>query len=364
MTRVQRAQVCFAASLFCAPLAACEDEDPASAGAWQPPAQPGPNGAGGAFNAAGGTGGFGGTGGLGGNTGSGGFGAAPMGGDASDPLTGVAGAGGAPEPFGAPPPVTGDPTFASASSAGTFTFQSYASPPTTAYASGTIYHPDGPGPFAVVAIATGWLEAPLAGWGEFLASHGFIAMAFEVNNNISDPPTARAAALIGALDMLVAEGGRAGSPLQGRVNVDRQAVLGHSLGGGGALHAAKSDGHRMRASVALTPCASPSCSDPPDVAPTFPGVTIPTLIIAAQNDGNADADLYGWPYYQTLTNAHPRIYAEFAGADHFIANEPTVGTDAARYVLSWLQAYVNDDVRYRQFLVPDPMFSRFDEVAP
>jgi len=354
MTRVQRAWC--VALLLCTPLTACEEEGASGPGYVYPGMQGGYD--------------------QGGTAGAPGYGPtmpdqgatfAPPDDGTAPPPAGDGGAvpmDGSGGPVGPPPPASADPTFASASSAGGFTFQSYASPPTGAYAAGTIYHPDGPGPFAVVAIATGWLEAPLDGWGQFLASHGFITMAFEVNNNISDPPTARATALVGALDMLLAEGDRAGSPLAGRVNAARQAVLGHSLGGGAALHAAKSDGHRLRASVALTPCASPSCSDPPDVAPTFPQVTIPTLIIAAQNDGNADTDLYGWPYYQTLTNARPRMYAEFAGANHFIANEPSTGTDAARYVLSWLQAYVNDDVRYRQFLVPDGMFSRFDEVAP
>jgi alpha-beta hydrolase superfamily lysophospholipase len=158
-------------------------------------------------------------------------------------------------------------------------------------------------------------------------------------------------ALMAAIGTIAGEGSRAGSPLEGKVD-SRFAIMGHSMGGGGTLIAADSHSGELRAAIPLTPWSSSPTS--------FPGVTVPTLFIAGQLDNIAGVAQHAWPFYQSITNSHPRTYVEFAGADHFVANNPNLNGTVARYALSWLKVHVNGDTRYEQFLVQDAAFSRYD----
>ena len=68
--------------------------------------------------------------------------------------------------------------------------------------------------------------------GPWLASHGFVVIGIETNSR-NDFDTARGTQLLAALDYLTQQ-----SPVRNRVDPNRLAVAGHSMGGGGALSAA------------------------------------------------------------------------------------------------------------------------------
>jgi predicted dienelactone hydrolase len=121
------------------------------------------------------------------------------------------------------------------------------------------------------------------------------------------------------------------------------AVMGHSMGGGGALLVSNEHGDDIRASIPFTPWEPNSALD---------AVTDPTLIIAGEADEIAEVDEHAWRHFTLLPDATPKVYLEIAGGDHFIA-DTNRGTDLAtvgRYALAWLRLYVDEDERYRDFL--------------
>ena len=70
---------------------------------------------------------------------------------------------------------------------------------------------------------------------------GYLAMTIGTHSPFHDMPTARASALLDAVEALKEEHARSDSPLAGRLDVSRFAVAGWSMGGGGCLLAALAD---------------------------------------------------------------------------------------------------------------------------
>ena len=131
--------------------------------------------------------------------------------------------------------------------------------------------------------------------------------------------------------------------MAGRIDAARVAVVGHSMGGGGTLEAAK-DRPSLKAAIPLTPW---------NVDKTWPEVTTPTLVIGAQNDTVAPVASHAKPFYQTLPSSTPRTYLELRGASHFAPN--TSNTTIAENSIAWLKRFVDNDTRYTQFLCPTPV---------
>jgi dienelactone hydrolase len=250
-----------------------------------------------------------------------------------------------------------DPTSTSASTRGTFTVQSYTSGlrNTNTYSTATVYYPtNAPGIFPGVAVSPGYTETQnnINGWGTFLASHCFVVITFNTNSSF-DQPAARATALLGAIETLRIENTRAGSPINGKVNVDSFVVMGHSMGGGGALRAANANSW-LTASIPFTPWNNNSL---------FGSTQVPTLIIAGQSDSIAPVSSHAWPFYGAIPASTDKAYIEFRGAGHNFANNPLSNTTNARIVarhgLSWLKVHADGDLRYLPFLQNESAFSRY-----
>ena len=109
------------------------------------------------------------------------------------------------------------------------------------FGSGTVYYPTSTtqGRFGVVAIAPGYTasESTIAWLGPRLASFGFVVITFNTNSRY-DQPGSRGDQLLAALDHVIAD-----SRTASRVDASRQAVVGHSMGGGGTLEAAAGPAH-------------------------------------------------------------------------------------------------------------------------
>jgi dienelactone hydrolase len=211
------------------------------------------------------------------------------------------------------------------------------------FGGGTIYYPTSTaeGTFGAVAVAPGFTatQSSMAWLGPRLASQGFVVFTIDTLTT-SDQPASRGNQLLAALEYLTER-----STVSDRIDPDRLAVVGHSMGGGGALEAAKDD-PSLQAAIPMTPWNTDK---------TWPEVSTPTLIVGAQNDSIASVTTHAEPFYQTLPSSGDKAYLELRGASHFAPN--TDNTTIAKYSLSWLKRFVDDDLRYDQFLCPAPSTS-------
>ncbi|MCD0449508.1 alpha/beta hydrolase [Actinocorallia sp. API 0066] len=203
---------------------------------------------------------------------------------------------------------------------------------------GTVYYPTdtSQGTFGAVAISPGFVspEATVAWYGPRLASQGFVVMTLETTTG-ADLPEARAGQLLAVLDYLTKS-----SPVKNRIDPSRLAVMGWSMGGGGTLRAAQLT-PSLKAAIPLAPW---------DLGVDFSDVRVPTLVIGADNDFIAATGLHSEPFYESLTVEKAYLELENAGHFTFTTANPTI----AKYSISWLKRWVDDDTRYDRFLCPPP----------
>ncbi|MGV9879657.1 alpha/beta hydrolase family protein [Streptomyces sp. NPDC003006] len=219
---------------------------------------------------------------------------------------------------------------------------------------GTLHYPTdtSQGTFGAVAVIPGFMEPEFTQiwYGSTLASHGFVVLTLEPIV-VSDFPDPRGDQLLAALDWMVES-----SPVRGRIDPDRTAVMGHSMGGGGTLAAANKR-PSLKAAIPLAPWHTTK---------EFPNVRAETLIIGADGDAIASPAGHAEPIYQNLRSPAEKAYLELRNADHFTTNSytPTV----TRFVVSWLKRFVDEDTRYARFLcpppAPDPTFVEYRNTCP
>ncbi|MET8268192.1 ricin-type beta-trefoil lectin domain protein [Micromonospora arida] len=233
-----------------------------------------------------------------------------------------------------------DPTRTSVTAVnGPFANTSVSVPTGYGFNGGRIYYPTdtSQGTFGAIAISPGYtalFSAELAWMGPWLASHGFVVIGIETNSR-NDFDTARGTQLLAALDYLTQQ-----SPVRDRVDPNRLAVAGHSMGGGGALSAA-SRRSSLKAVVGIAPY-SPSSNLAND--------RVPTMIFAGQAD-TVVTPSYATGLYNSLPATTESVYLEVAGADHgFMVgrSNPVM----VRTMLPFVKMFIDNDARYSQFLCP------------
>ncbi|CAL9342221.1 Poly(ethylene terephthalate) hydrolase [Streptomyces sp. enrichment culture] len=210
----------------------------------------------------------------------------------------------------------------------------------TGFGGGTIYYPTSTadGTFGAVAISPGFTayESSIAWLGPRLASQGFVVFTIDTNTTV-DQPDSRGDQLLAALDYLTQR-----SSVRSRVDATRLGVMGHSMGGGGSLEAAKTR-PSLQAAIPLTPW---------NLDKTWPEIKTPTLIFGADGDTIAPVASHAEPFYTNLPSSLDKAYLELNGATHFTPN--TSDTTIAKYSISWLKRFIDNDTRYEQFLCPLP----------
>ncbi|CAL9512542.1 Poly(ethylene terephthalate) hydrolase [Streptomyces sp. enrichment culture] len=210
----------------------------------------------------------------------------------------------------------------------------------TGFGGGTIYYPTSTadGTFGAVAISPGYTarQSSIAWLGPRLASQGFVVFTIDTNTT-SDQPASRGRQLLAALDYLTER-----SSVRNRVDATRLGVMGHSMGGGGALEAAKSR-PSLQAAIPLTGW---------NLDKTWPEIETPTLVVGADGDTVAPVSSHSEPFYQSLPSSLDRAYLELNNASHFTPNSSN--TTIAKYSISWLKRFIDNDTRYEQFLCPLP----------
>ncbi|MEV7655351.1 alpha/beta hydrolase [Streptomyces anulatus] len=210
----------------------------------------------------------------------------------------------------------------------------------TGFGGGTIYYPTSTadGTFGAVVISPGFTayESSIAWLGPRLASQGFVVFTIDTNTTL-DQPDSRGRQLLAALDHLTQR-----SPVRTRVDASRLGVMGHSMGGGGSLEAAKSR-TSLKAAIPLTGWNTDK---------TWPELRTPTLVVGADGDTVAPVAMHSEPFYESLPGSLDKAYLELRGASHFTPNSSN--TTIAKYSISWLKRFIDDDTRYEQFLCPLP----------
>jgi alpha-beta hydrolase superfamily lysophospholipase len=211
------------------------------------------------------------------------------------------------------------------------------------FGGGTIYYPAARGTYATIAIAPGFTgyQSSLAWLGPKLASHGFVAIIIDTFTT-SDQPAPRAQQLIAALRQVSELSASRRSPLHGKVDKRRLGVMGHSMGGGGALIAAR-DLPELKASIPLMPW-----NPDKNIA-----TEVPTLIIACERDTIAQNSAHSIPFYDALPNTLSKAYLELKGQSHFCPQLPPNYPLMGRYAIAWMKRFLDNDVRYAAFLCGD-----------
>lgn len=233
------------------------------------------------------------------------------------------------------------------------------------YGSATVYYPSEAkdGKFGLIGFAPGFISTP--GYYTWmytrLASHGFVVIAMGTKT-IFDSPDPRGVQLAAALKQVTDLVNAGGVPYAAVTDTSRQAMMGHSAGGGGTLTASRDNTNpALKAAVPMN--AASTSSD-------FSGIKVPTLILACEKDAIAPNKTFSAKYYPTLSTSIDRAYLEVAGADHlcptFLAKADVQNT-VGKTVISWLKRYVDEDRRYAPFIkgAVAPTFSVSDvHVSP
>jgi dienelactone hydrolase len=242
------------------------------------------------------------------------------------------------------------PTKAGVERNGPYQVDTYQATNVRGFANGTIYAPRSTTErFGVVSIVPGFVSSwsQMAWMGTRLASHGFIVIGVNTNSAF-DGPTERSRQQWAAIQNVLAD-----SRVSSRLDRNRLAVAGWSMGGGGTLESAAAH-PEVRAAIPMAPWDL--------INKNFSGVRSPTLIVGADGDIVAPNAEHSIPFYQTVA-AGEKALAIVNGDDHFLPTHETA-TQSRLYV-SWLKRYVDDDTRYTQFLCPGPsvggLFGEVDE---
>lgn len=222
------------------------------------------------------------------------------------------------------------------------------------FGGGTIHYPTdtSEGTFGGIAVAPGFTESEsaIAWYGPRLASQGFVVITMSTNSPW-DQPANRADQLLAALRYVTDK-----SQAKGTVDPDRLGVMGHSMGGGGSLLAAR-ENPALKATIPLTGWNSNK---------DFSDLKVPAFVVSAENDSIAPDGTHSRPFYQSLPESLNKAYMLLAGADHFAPTSPNV--TIAKYSISWMKRFIDNDTRYDQFLCPlptgDPKIAKYEGTCP
>jgi len=226
--------------------------------------------------------------------------------------------------------------------AGPFSTQAFVPNTSPGFGGGTIYFPidTTEGPLAAIAISPGYTgtQSSIDWLGPRLASHGFVVITIDTNS-LFNFPSSRADQLGAALDLVAAESNDGSSPITNLVDPERRGVIGHSMGGGGALIAAAND-PTIDVAIPLAPW---------NTGTDFAAVDVPVLVVACENDLTAPTAIHSEPMYESITGE--KAYLELNGGSHSCANSGNGDRDLlGKYMVSWLKRWLDQDLRYGPYL--------------
>lgn len=221
----------------------------------------------------------------------------------------------------------------------------------TAFAGATIFYPltlSFDAPMGGVVMVPGFRASQqnYEWWGPALASLGYAVMILDTNTP-TDGLDARKNALIAGVNFLKAQNSNDASPLSGKIDTSRMAIMGHSMGGGAALAAAAEIGEAVQAVIPLSPyCCEPGGQFSAD----YSSLNTPTLIIASATDDIAPPAEHARMLYDAIGGSN-KVYMEFAEGDHMIVANggpdlPTIG----KFALAFLKVHLDGKANLNDFV--------------
>ncbi len=220
-----------------------------------------------------------------------------------------------------------------------------------AFAGATIFYPltlsfDAPMGGLVLAPGFRASQSNYDWWGPALASLGYAVMIIDTNSP-TDGLEARKQALIAGVSFLKDQNSNPDSPLNGKFDTSRVAIMGHSMGGGAALAAAAEMGEEIRAVIPLAPyCCEPGGSFSGD----FSALGTPALIIASAVDEVAPPAEHARMLYDNLADGN-KLYMEFAEGNHMlVANGGSDLATIGKFTLAFLKVFLEGKENLRSFI--------------
>lgn len=237
------------------------------------------------------------------------------------------------------------------SSRGRYSVQNYSLPRNATPSSTTVYYPtNAEPPLAGLVFCppfTG-VQSMFAAWGPFFASHGIIMVTMNTRTT-GDQVDQRDDQQWQVVEALKAENSRSGSPLNGKVAVNRIGVTGWSMGGGATWINAETKTPRTAMSLAGHNATAGSTSK-------GRGIKCPTLAMCGANDTGILGGMgQSQGVIRNIPAGVPKILYEVRGVGHMTWGSPTQpGRPAAELSLAFQKTYLEGDVRWKKFLVkPD-----------
>ena len=217
-----------------------------------------------------------------------------------------------------------------------------AQPNSDAFASATVFYPltlSFDIPNGAIAFIPGYQGTPAnyEWWGPALASLGYNVFILETNTT-TDNLAQRADALVAAVDFIKAENENADSPVNSRMDMEKIALMGHSLGGGATLAAAARLGDDI---AAVVPLALYCCELGQSFDGDYSSISVPTLVVAAAQDEIAPVGQHAKLVYDSIGG--DKIYMELAEGDHMLVTNAGADKEIlGRYVIAFLRAKLDN----------------------
>ncbi len=244
------------------------------------------------------------------------------------------------------------PTAASIAADGPFAVTPQAVSSGGGFAGGTVYSPNAAGTYALVAFCPGFTntQSAVAALGRRLATHGFVVVTMNTNSTF-DNPASRATQIIAALNRVASITTGA---VAGKVDSARRVASGYSMGGGGALIAAKNN-PSLRAAVGFAPYSSDK---------NFSTNRVASAMIAGSSDTVAPPATHATAFYNSIPSTTKKLLAIISGATHSFPTASTPNQPGSKYQIAWVKRFADGDTRYNQFLVTDSRLSTFRSNGP
>ncbi len=234
------------------------------------------------------------------------------------------------------------------------------------YLSATVFYPiNSEPPYSSIVIVPGAFspETILHEWGQYYASHGFIAMTIGINDYLNDDMSDLAFSLLDAIEVLKLENNRLDSPILNKVNIHSFATSGWSIGGGSAQYAATIDSS-LKAVIALNPGLSiqdyENCTNPTYdyycLVPEHLNHSSSVLIISSEGDIENPTDLDAAVHYNYTPESTSKMLFEIENGNHETGLNPYSGSgELGEKVINWLKYHLLENSNYCNILLDIPI---------
>jgi dienelactone hydrolase len=221
----------------------------------------------------------------------------------------------------------------------------------------TVYYPTGSdGPFPATTMSGGWTNTKedMIWICEKLVQEGFIVICFTPQRRWLALPYIWERGANASYRMLEEENKNPKSPIHGKVDTDRIAMSGFSMGGGGVINAANYNVTGVKVTVAMAPWEL--CTIRPMVACDSETEDIKTPIFIF--GGTKDLLVYDNEInnmYETLPNRTEKLGVIFEGMNHGDlfgpdSNRKPEREKVAPYMIAFLKVYLTGDSSYQTYL--------------